>query len=103
VTLALEPGTQYTMGKLEIVGLDILSEPPIRKVWSIKTGSPFEPDYPDAFLKDIRGQGVFDNLGKTRAESKIDEKTHTVDVTLYFAGAGPAQKKHEGRGGRGGN
>jgi outer membrane protein insertion porin family len=101
VTLALEPGAQYTMGKLEIVGLDILSEPPIRKVWSIKTGSPFEPDYPDAFLKDIREQGVFDNLGKTRAESKIDEKTHIVDVTLYFAGAGPQQKKHEGRGGRG--
>jgi outer membrane protein insertion porin family len=101
VTLALDPGPQYTMGKLEIVGLDILSEPPIRKVWSIKSGSPFEPDYPDAFLKDIRGQGVFDNLGKTRAESKIDEKTHTVDVTLYFAGAGPQPKK-QGRGGHGG-
>jgi outer membrane protein insertion porin family len=101
VTLVLDPGPQFTMGKLEIVGLDIISEPPIRKVWGLKTGAPFEPEYPDNFLKDIRQQGVFDNLGKTHADSKIDEKTHTVDVTLYFAGAGPPQKKTQDRGGRG--
>jgi outer membrane protein insertion porin family len=103
VTLTIDPGEQFTMGKLEIVGLDLLTEPPIRKVWRLNAGAPFEPDYPDAFLKDIRDQGVFDNLGKTRAETNIDEKTHVVDVKLFFAGAGPAeQKKRQGRGGRGG-
>ena len=102
VTLVIDPGAQFSMGKLEIVGLDLLTEPPIRKVWSLKTGSPFEPEYPDAFLKDLRDQGVFENLGKTRAETNIDEKTHTVDVTLYFAGAAPQEKKRPGRGGRGG-
>jgi outer membrane protein assembly factor BamA len=103
VTLVIDPGALFTMGKLEIVGLDLNSEPAIRKVWSIKTGAPFEPEYPDNFLKDIREQGVFDNLGKTRAETNIDEKTHAVDVTLYFAGKGPEeQKKRPGRGGRGG-
>ncbi len=102
VTLTIDPGAQFKMGKLEIVGLDIINEPPIRKVWSIKTGAPFEPQYPEAFLKDLREQGVFDNLGKTRAETNIDEKSHVVDVTLYFAGAGPEPKKRPGRGGRGG-
>lgn len=102
VTLTIDPGEQFTMGKLEIAGLDLLTEPPIRKVWALKPGSPFEPDYPDAFLKDIRDQAVFENLGKTRAETNIDEKTHVVDVKLYFAGAGPEQKKRPGRGGRGG-
>lgn len=103
VTLAIDPGAQFHMGKLEIVGLDILSEPHIRKAWGLQPGAAFEPQYPDTFLKELRDQGVFDNLGKTRAETNIDEKSHMVDVTLYFAGAGPKEeKKRPGRGGRGG-
>ncbi len=101
VTLTIDPGEQFVMGKLEIVGLDLITEPPIRKVWRLNPGAPFEPDYPDAFLKDIRDQGVFDNLGKTRAETNIDEKTHVVDVKLFFSGAGAEQKKRPGRGGAG--
>lgn len=101
VTLAIDPGPQFLMGKLEIVGLDIFSEPKIRKVWNLKTGAGYEPEYADNFLKDLRDQGVFDNLGKTRADAKIDEKTHTVDVTLVFSGAPPVQKKQDGRGGFG--
>lgn len=103
VTLAIDPGAQFHMGKLEIAGLDILSEPHIRKAWSLQPGAAFEPQYPDTFLKELRDQGVFDNLGKTRAETNVDEKSHVVDVTLYFAGAGPKEeKKRPGRGGRGG-
>jgi hypothetical protein len=45
------------------------------------------------FLKDVRDQELFDNLGKTRSETKIDEKTHTVDVKLYFTGEPPERKK----------
>jgi len=81
------------MGKLEIVGLDLLSEPAIRKIWSVRTGAPFEPDYPDSFLNDIREQGIFDNLGKTRAEVQIDEKTHIVAVTLHFSGGTAEDEK----------
>jgi outer membrane protein insertion porin family len=98
VLATLEPGPQFTMGKLEIVGLDITSEPAIRKVWGIKPGAPFQPDYPDAFLNDLRAQGVFDNLGKTRSVAEVDEKSHSVDVTLYFAGAGPPDRKRGKKG-----
>jgi outer membrane protein insertion porin family len=91
--IIVDPGPQYVMGKLEIAGLDITSEPAIRKIWGIKTGAPYQPDYPDTFLNDIREQGLFDNLGKTRAEVLIDEKTHAVAVTLHFSGAGPEDEK----------
>jgi outer membrane translocation and assembly module TamA len=76
------------MGNLEITGLDLTSEPAIRKVWGLKPGAPFQPEYPDAFLNNLREQGVFDNLGKTSAETHIDEKNYIVDVTLHFSGAG---------------
>jgi hypothetical protein len=83
-------GPQFLFGKLEINGLDILSEPEIRKAWGLLPGKPYQPDYPDGFLVGLRNEGVFENLGKTRAEPHIDEATHIVDVTLFFSGAGPA-------------
>ena len=46
---------------------------------------------------DPQRRGIFDNLGKTRAESNIDEATHTVDVTLFFSGAGTPTKGKDGK------
>ena len=40
----------------------------------------------------VRDEGIFDNLGKTRAETNINEDSHTVDVILFFAGAGNPTK-----------
>jgi outer membrane protein insertion porin family len=93
VTATIDAGPQFTMGKLDIKGLDINSEPVIRKMWTLKPGAPFQPEYPDSFLKDIRAQDLFDNLGKTKAETKVDDSSHTVDVTLMFTPAPPAAKK----------
>ena len=87
VAVRIEPGQQYTMGKLTLVGLDLISEPAINKVWAMKEGKPFNPDYPDHFLASIREQGVFDNLGKTKADTKVNESAHVVDVTLTFGGS----------------
>ncbi len=95
ISIVLEPGPMYTMGKLEIAGLDLLSEPVIRKMWGIRTGAAFEPDYPDSFLKDVRDQGIFDNLGKTKATTDIDEKAHTVNVKLDFAGGKADDEKKQ--------
>ncbi len=86
LAVTIDPGPQFAMGKLEISGLDIQSEPAIRKVWNLKPGEPFQSEYPESFLKDIRDQGVFENLGETHAETKIDEKSRIVDVTLFFSG-----------------
>jgi outer membrane protein assembly factor BamA len=99
VTVLVEAGTQFSMRKLTIVGLDLDSEAEINRIWTMKPGKPFNPDYPDLFLARVREEGLFDNLGKTKAESKINEQDHTADVTLTFAGAGTDTKP--GRSGRG--
>ena len=103
--ITVNAGPQYHFGKLTIEGLDLLTEPQIRKVWIMNMGSPFRPDYPDQFLKDLRAQGIFENLGETRAEKNTDEKTKTVNVTLYFRRAAAKPKEKTGvqlPGGRGG-
>jgi outer membrane protein insertion porin family len=89
----MDAGPQFTLGRLDIKGLDIMSEPAIRKMWAIKEGRPFDPAYPDAFLKEVRDQDLFDNLGKTHAETQVNEKPKTVDVTLYFSGAAADQQQ----------
>lgn len=90
--ITITPGPQYRFGKLTIEGLDLITEPQIRKVWILNPGSPFRPDYPDQFLKDLRDQGVFENLGETRAEKNVNEKAKTVDVKLFFGAAKPKDK-----------
>jgi hypothetical protein len=72
-------------------------------LWGIKEGKPFDPDYPDYFLAQIREQGTFDDLGKTHSEPKVDEEKHVVDVTLNFQaskasdGASPSTPRRRGR------
>ena len=100
LTLWVEAGTQFTMRKLTIVGLDLDGEAEINRIWTMKPGKPFNPDYPDLFLKTVKEEGLFDNLGKTKADVKINEQDHTADVTLTFGG-GPQQPTGRGRGGRG--
>jgi outer membrane protein insertion porin family len=100
LTLWVEAGTQFTMRKLTIVGLDLEAEAEINRIWTMKPGKPFNPDYPDMFLKTVKEEGLFDNLGKTKADVKINEQEHTADVTLTFNG-GPNAPTGRGRGGRG--
>jgi len=89
IQFQIDPGPLYSLGKLEIVGLDIETEPEIRKMWSIAPGKPFNVEYPDHFLNRVKEGGVFDGLKTTRAETKINAAAHTVDVTLYFNVAEP--------------
>ncbi len=84
IEFQIDPGPVYTLGKLEYVGLDIVSEPEIRKMWGLAPGRPFNAEYPDHFLARVKDGGLFDNLKNTRAETKINAANHTVDVTLYF-------------------
>jgi outer membrane protein insertion porin family len=93
VNLAIEKGNRYTFGKLTIEGLDLNGEPAVRKLWGVEAGKPFNPTYPQFFLDRIKEDGMFDNLGETKATTQIDEKTHVVDVTLTF-GAKKTSTRH---------
>ncbi len=78
------PGAQYTFGKLEVMGLGLDGVAAVEKAWVVKPGDPYPAEYPDYFLKQVKEQGWFDNLGETRAEPEINAEKHTVNVTLYF-------------------
>jgi outer membrane protein insertion porin family len=84
IEFQIDPGPLYTLGKVDMVGLDIETEPEIRKMWGIAPGKPFNVEYPDHFLSRVKEGGVFDGLKTTRSETKINAARHTVDVTLYF-------------------
>ncbi len=84
IEFQIAPGPLYKLGKLDIVGLDIVSEPEIRKMWGMAPGRPFNVEYPDHFLARVKEGGLFDDLKSTRSETKIDARNRTVDVTLYF-------------------
>jgi len=100
VTFFVEPGPQYTMGKLTIAGLDLTAEAEIKRIWTLTEGKAFNPEYPDFFLNSVRQQGLFDNLANTKADVHVDEKRHVADVTLRFSG-GKSEEKPGRRGGRG--
>jgi len=78
------PGPQFIFHELTIIGLDIETEPVVRKLWGLRNGRPFNVDYPNHFLERVKEMGIFENLTQTNSESKVNPKDNTVDVTLYF-------------------
>jgi outer membrane protein insertion porin family len=85
VILNVDPGPQFTMGKLTIEGLDIETEPHIRKLWNLKRGQPFNAEYPEYFLERLAADQIMDNLGKTSSSIEPNPAHNTVDVTLKLA------------------
>jgi len=103
------PGAVYSFQKLDILGLDINTEPAIAKLWGEKPGAPFNPDYPEFFLKRVKEQGILDNLAETKSDYSADQSTHNVTVHLNFKGGEPKtederkkkeeeERRREGRG-----
>jgi outer membrane translocation and assembly module TamA len=99
----VEAGPQFTMGKLTVAGLDLEGEAEVLRIWTMKTGKPFNPEYPNYFLGVIRQQNIFEHLGKTAVDVKINDKTHTGDVKLTFTAEKPAEKPEGGGRGPGPN
>ena len=61
-------------------------------MWAIEGGQPFRAGYPEVFLQQIRERQLFDNLGQTTAELRVNDKTLIVVVVLTFKGD-PAVRK----------
>lgn len=86
VVVHIQEGPQFSFGQLTVQGLDLDGEAAIRKMWTMQRGKPFNPDYPDYFLSQVKERGLFDNLGVTKSTVQVNEQTRTVDVTLSFQG-----------------
>ena len=96
--IVIDAGPQYTFGALTVNGLGLDGEAAIRKMWSVRPGDPYPSEYPDYFLKKVKEEGLFDNLGDTTATPKINDDTRLVDITLDFKyGTGTNTDQH-GRG-----
>lgn len=93
VIFNVTPGAVYNFQTLDIQGLDVTSEPAIARLWGEKQGHPFNPDYPDFFLKRVQQQGLFDNLADARSDYSADASTHNVTVHLYFKGGESAKEQ----------
>jgi outer membrane protein assembly factor BamA len=95
LTIRTNSGPQFKMGALNIKGLDLESEPAIRKVWGMKEGSPYDDTYAQGFLKQIQEGGYFDNLRSTRFDDEVNRTTNTVDITLYFVGGADRPERRQ--------
>jgi outer membrane protein insertion porin family len=95
VEVLVQTDVQYTMGNLTITGLDVVTEPAVRKRWGIKIGEPFDGGYPTYFLDQVRD--MFDNLSKTESKVRVNEQKKTVDVELIFLGMAEEKKPGETR------
>jgi outer membrane protein insertion porin family len=93
VTYTVAPGAIYNFRTVDIKGLDETTEPVIAKLWGEKPGGPFNPDYPEFFLKKVEEQGIFDHLGDTKSDYTADASTHNVIVHLYFKGGKSKQER----------
>jgi len=91
------PGAQYAFGELTIQGLDINGEAAMKRMWGLQPGKPFDAGYPDMFLNRVREEGLFDSLGETKSQVKVNEEARTVDVTLVFKGAPPPARRRPER------
>ena len=94
-TVDVTPGPLYKFGTLTIQGLDIMTEPTIRKMYIQKTGDAFIASYPQHFLDRIRADQILDMLGETKAISTRNDKDRVVDVLLIFKGAKAPPRKRE--------
>ena len=79
-------GKQYVFSRLIVSGLDILSEPAVRKRWGMNQGDPFDVRYPAYFLDRVKADAMFENLKRTSWNLDVDEVSGRVDVTLVFSG-----------------
>ena len=84
--IEIVPGTQYVFSRLIVKGLDILSEPAVRKRWGMQVGEAFDVRYPAYFLDRVKADAMFEGLKRTSWSVEIDEASGRVDVTLVFSG-----------------
>jgi outer membrane protein insertion porin family len=78
--VAVREGEQFTMGKLEVVGLQAASAERVRQRWRMREGDPFDPGYLSQFFRDFRLPRGF----AFKAETSDGEAPHSLDLTLIF-------------------
>ncbi|MGB6384358.1 MAG: POTRA domain-containing protein [Terriglobales bacterium] len=82
--LSVVEGDFYRMGEFEITGLDTQARARMVAAWTLRTGDPYNADYPKKFLEDtgqLLPRGV---QWATTVHESPDAKDKTVDVEIHF-------------------
>ena len=80
-SLTISEGEVYTMGDLDLHGLDSRTAAQMQTAWALRTGDPYNSDYPRQFAEQVNKQS--DDWNITIHES-VNPRDKTVDVTLRF-------------------
>ena len=82
--LRIQEGEVYSMGDLDIRGLDARMAARLEDDWRLRGGDPYDSSYPKRFLdredKEISALSDWD----VSVRESLNQKEHTVDVTLRF-------------------
>lgn len=79
--LTISEGAAYTMGDLDIHGLDSRTTAEMQTIWTLRTGDLYNADYPQQFVKQVNSK--VDDWNIVVHES-VNPQDKTVDVTLRF-------------------
>jgi outer membrane protein insertion porin family len=85
VTLDIEEGNPYRVGRIEVKGNDIATEEAIRREILLKEGEIFNARSADLTVEKLNR--TYGKKGKARLLVKSDPRTDTVDVTFEVAEA----------------
>jgi outer membrane protein assembly factor BamA len=82
--LHIQEGEVYSMGDLDIRGLDARMAARLEDDWKLRGGDPYDSSYPRQFLdREDKEISIMSDWDASVRES-LNQKEHTVDVTLRF-------------------
>ncbi len=84
ITIAMKEGDQFRVGKLDVQGDLLIDKKELLEKLNLSTGEVFNRSKLSKGIEDIAG--VYGDKGYAYADikpmTKVDEKTHTIDITL---------------------
>jgi outer membrane protein assembly factor BamA len=83
-TLNLSEGDVYTMGDLDIQGLDSRTTARLQADWNLRGGDPYDTRYAKRFLEQANKEIAAMGEWKSSVYESVDQRDKTVDVTIRF-------------------
>jgi outer membrane protein assembly factor BamA len=82
--ISMNLGPLYKFGQLQITGLTPNLEAQARKIWSLKTGDPFDYDYPKDFFRDFFRSVDSHQFNKFTVKMQKGAGENVMDFALAF-------------------
>lgn len=78
----VQEGDVYRLGSVDITGMAKLTNARLREAWAMREGEPYDTSYEREYMKTVTPM-LAANIS-VRMEKNINDKNHTVDVTMQF-------------------